>query len=65
MLNQQEESKIRTLLARFGGLSRVYENNGTPNGVITESPGAVCLDSTSGLWVKETGINTNTGWVKK
>ena len=41
-----------------GGLSGV----GSPEGVVTASPGTTYLDtSTNGFWVKNTG-NGNTGW---
>jgi parallel beta-helix repeat protein len=40
---------------------------GTPNGNVTASPGSLYTqrDGASGnvLWIKETGTNTNTGWV--
>jgi hypothetical protein len=39
----------------------------TPNGAITASPGAMYASTTGGasatFWVKETGTNTNTGWI--
>ena len=41
----------------------------TPNGTITASPGALYVTSNGGsgttLWVKESGVGTNTGWVGK
>jgi hypothetical protein len=40
---------------------------GNPNGAVTGSPGDLWSDQTDGLgatlWVKETGVATNTGWV--
>ena len=69
MLNQEHELKVKSLLKKYSALQRVYETNGDPNGVITESPGAIALDisgtSGYGLWVKETGVNTDSGWTGK
>ena len=43
--------------------------HGSPEGVVTASPPALYLDEDGGalltLWVKESGINTNTGWIAK
>lgn len=42
---------------------------GSPNGVVTASPPALYLNRSGGpgltLYVKESGVNTNTGWVAK
>lgn len=42
---------------------------GDPNGVIIGTPGMVWLRTNGGagttLYVKESGVNTNTGWVGK
>lgn len=42
---------------------------GSPEGVVTASPGAMYLNTAGGtgttLYVKQTGSNTNTGWVAK
>ncbi len=42
---------------------------GSPNGAVRASPGAIYLRRDGGagatLYVKETGVNTNTGWVAK
>lgn len=42
---------------------------GDPNGVVVGSPGNLYLNRSGGagttLYVKETGVNTNTGWVAK
>ena len=47
----------------------VSHGAGSPNGVVTASPGALYVSTTGGagttLWVKETGTSTNTGWVGK
>ena len=46
----------------------IYTWNGTPEGAIKASPGALCLNKDGGanttLYVKETGTG-NTGWVAK
>jgi hypothetical protein len=43
--------------------------SGTPNGVITGSPGDIYVSTAGGanvtLWIKESGSATNTGWVAK
>jgi len=42
---------------------------GSPNGVVTGSPGDLYTNTNGGanstLWVKESGVGTNTGWVAK
>ena len=47
----------------------VYVGSGSPNGVVTASPPALYLNRSGGagttLYVKESGTNTNTGWVGK
>jgi hypothetical protein len=49
-------------------LNRVYQGTGTPNGVVTATPGSMYLNIAGGagatLWVKESG-SSNTGWVAK
>lgn len=58
--------------ASLGGtarLAQMYWGNGSPNSAVTANPGAIYLNISGGtsvtLWVKETGTNTNTGWVAK
>jgi hypothetical protein len=47
----------------------VSAGTGTPNGVVTGNPGDLYLNFSGGagttLYVKESGANTNTGWVGK
>lgn len=47
----------------------IYWGSGNPNGSITADEGSMYLNSGGGagatLWVKESGSNTNTGWVAK
>ena len=47
----------------------LYSGAGSPNGVVTASPPALYLNRSGGagttLYVKESGTNTNTGWVAK
>jgi len=42
---------------------------GSPQGVVTADPGTLYSNTTGGigvtLWVKETGVGTNTGWAAK
>lgn len=57
----------------FGGPSGsghcLYSYAGDPNGNVTGVIGDLCLNTNGGanvtLWVKESGIGTNTGWVAK
>jgi hypothetical protein len=46
-----------------------FIGTGDPNGVVTASPGVTFLNRAGGaattFWVKESGVNTNTGWVGK
>lgn len=50
-------------------LSRYLEGEGSPEGVVTASPGAVYQNQTGGagvsIYVKESGVDTKTGWVAK
>ena len=50
-------------------LLTVVYGNGNPNGVVTGNIGQLYISLGGGaattLWVKEGGINTNTGWVGK
>lgn len=43
--------------------------HGDPNGVVTASPGRLYVDLDGGagvtLYVKESGVDTNVGWVAK
>lgn len=55
---------------RLGAGSRaILTGSGSPEGVVTASPGAIYLNTGGGagvtLYVKETGSSTNTGWVAK
>jgi len=50
-------------------LGLIFSGAGGPNGAVTASPGAIYLNTSGGagttLYVKESGVNTNTGWVGK
>lgn len=50
-------------------LKLINVGNGSPENVVTASPPAIYLDEAGGslltLYVKESGINTNTGWIAK
>jgi hypothetical protein len=50
-----------------GNNINIYSGSGTPEGVITARVGSLFLrtDSSSTLYVKQTGDNTNTGWILK
>ena len=68
----QDEVMFRALLLQLacnisegGGGGGGSAGVGSPEGVVTASPGAVYIDtSTNSLWVKRTGTHTNTGWVQ-
>lgn len=51
------------------GLQRMVWGSGSPNGVVTARPGSVYFNTDGGtgttFYVKESGNNTNTGWVAK
>lgn len=53
---------------QVGGI-RVSAGSGTPNGVVSGSPGDIYVNVAGGalttLWIKETGVLTNLGWVGK
>jgi len=54
-------------LQNTSGIVREFIFTGaTPNAVLTGSPGdrAVGVTSPGSVWVKATGVNTNTGWVQ-
>jgi hypothetical protein len=43
-----------------------FSGTGSPNGVVFADPGDAYLDLTGGpptLWVKQSGVGTNTGWI--
>lgn len=46
-----------------------FTGSGSPNGTVTASPPAVYFNRSGGagttLYVKESGSNTNTGWIGK
>jgi hypothetical protein len=54
---------------RINGALVLTTGNGDPNGVVVGSPGALYTSTGGGagvtLWVKESGVGTNTGWVAK
>lgn len=67
------EQAIQFLQQMFTALNLLSSNisfgAGVPNGTVTASPGAIYLNTNGGasttLWVKQSGTNTNTGWVGK
>lgn len=50
-------------------LTSIRRGTGSPEGVVTANPGSLFLRTDGGagttLYVKESGLNTNTGWVAK
>lgn len=52
-----------------GNALKITSGSGSPNGVVTASPGALYLNVGGGsintLWVKESGTDTDTGWIAK
>lgn len=53
----------------LGTGTKISSGTGSPNGVVLGRPGDLYLNLAGGavntLWVKESGSNTNTGWVAK
>ena len=51
------------------GGGAIYSGNGNPNGSVVGTTGDLYLNTAGGagttLFVKESGVNTNTGWVGK
>jgi len=67
---QQAIQFLQQLFTALNTLSaQITVGTGTPNGSVTASPGAIYLNLGGGagttLYVKESGTNTNTGWVGK
>lgn len=64
---QRNLEKIAKAITLPPGL--ILTGSGNPNGAVTASPPALWLRTDGGagatLYVKETGSNTNTGWVAK
>jgi len=68
-----EQRGLKTPVSQIVGgspaLTHIDQGVGAPNGVITASVGALYLRLDGGaattLYVKESGVNTNTGWVAK
>jgi len=60
---------VSTLIGASPALTHITQGTGTPNGAVTASVGALFLRLDGGaattLYVKESGTNTNTGWVAK
>jgi hypothetical protein len=53
-----------TLPAALGAGALRSSDAVAPNGTIVGSPGDLYTDTTTGqLWAKQTGVNTNTGWI--
>ncbi len=68
--DQMNYGDIQAGTLTFGSGSRLLvTGTGTPNGVISASPGSIYLNTNGGLlttlYIKETGFGTNTGWVAK
>lgn len=64
---QRNFEALAANVGRF--LNLIFVGSGSPNTVVTASPGAIYLNTAGGaittLWVKESGSATNTGWVAK
>ena len=60
---------VSTLVGGSPALTHISQGTGAPNGVVTASVGAIYMRLDGGaattLYVKESGANTNTGWVAK
>ena len=53
----------------MGGTTGIYSGSGSPETVVTAGRGSIYLNTAGGagttLYVKESGVNTNTGWIAK
>jgi len=63
------KTAVSSLIGGSPALTHISQGIGAPNGVVTASVGALYLRLDGGaattLYVKESGANTNTGWVAK
>ena len=63
------KTPISTMVGASPALTNIKQGVGAPNGAVTASVGALYLRLDGGaattLYVKESGVNTNTGWVGK
>jgi hypothetical protein len=64
MSDSERDIRIRQLQGQVPG-----RGSGSPEGVRVGSPGDLYVDTDGGagttFWVKETGVNTDTGWDAK
>jgi hypothetical protein len=68
--NAQQQQNNEGLIDAVNMLGQFLNTGaGSPNGAVTASPPALYLNRSGGagttLYVKESGVNTNTGWVAK
>ncbi len=65
--SQRNFEEISLAVADLRGL--LFVGSGSPNGAVVASPPALYLNRAAGaattLYVKESGVGTNTGWVGK
>ena len=63
------KTPVSTLVGASPALTHIDQGLGAPNGTVVASVGALYLRLDGGanttLYVKESGVNTNTGWVAK
>jgi hypothetical protein len=59
---------LESARSQIGALGGTY-GHGSPEGVVWGSPGDLYADLDGGagttLWVKESGVSTQTGWISK
>ncbi|HEX3559152.1 MAG TPA: glycosyl hydrolase family 28-related protein [Pyrinomonadaceae bacterium] len=69
LLNNLSDSMLTSPMRVIGGSLRIFAASAPPNGLVTGSVGDMCINVNGGagtvLYVKESGVNTNTGWVGK
>lgn len=66
----EQQANNEDLLAAVNDLGQLeFIGTGSPNGAVTASPPARYWNRSGGagttLYVKESGVNTNTGWIGK
>lgn len=68
VLAEVRNSPLSVLIRQLQRLVPVH-GIGSPNGVVTGLVGALYVNDVGGagntLWVKESGVSTNTGWIAK
>jgi len=57
--------RLLEAVVKSAGIRFVTSGSGDPNGNVSAALGTLYIDTTGGLWVKETEPTPSTGWVLK